>query len=237
MMRVADIHRGFPMRKLTIAALFASAVLAVPAVAQAQDASTTTTTTTTQTTGDTATAPDGSRPFGLEPYFGVMGGYERFDNEATRAGIPRALNANGTVRNNYELAGGLVEGVLGANIPLGPVFVGAEGTVAKGFTGNIDWEYGAAGRAGFRAGDSGLFYGKVGYKWINFDHFSGRSTLGADTNHDYKGWEYGIGFEAGPKDIGLGGLTGRAGVRLRGEVSTFQNFHSIRPMLGVITHF
>lgn len=215
------------MRKFTLAALAASAFLAVPAAAQAQDATTDATT--------TATAPDGSRFFGFEPYFGVLGGYERFDNEATAAGIPRAFNTNGTVRSNYELAGGLVEGVVGANLPLGPVFVGAEGAVAKGFTGNIDWEYGAYGRAGFRAGDSGLFYGKAGYKWVNFDHLAGGSKVG--TNHDYHGWEYGIGFEAGPKDIGLGGLTGNAGVRIRGEVSTFQDFHSIRPMLGIITHF
>ena len=237
------------MRKLTLAALFASACLAVPAAAQAQDATsdtsatattttTTSTTDTTMTTADTtdgATAPDGSRFFGFEPYFGVMGGYERFDNQPQAAGIPQARNANGTVRNNYELAGGLVQGVVGANLPLGPGFLGVEGMVAKGFTGNIDWEYGAAVRGGFRAGDSGLFYAKLGYKWINFDHFSRNSTVG--TNHDYQGWEPGIGFEAGPKVIGLGGLTGRAGVRIRGEVSTFQNFRSIRPMLGVITHF
>jgi outer membrane immunogenic protein len=228
------------MRKLTLAALFASACLAVPAAAQAQDATsdtsaTTTTATTTTDTTDGATAPDGSRFFGFEPYVGVMGGYERFDNQANKTGIPRARNANGTIRNNYELAGGLVQGVVGANLPLGPVFVGAEGSVAKGFTGNIDWEYGAAVRGGFRAGDSGLFYAKLGYKWINFDHFSSNST--ANTSHDYHGWEPGIGFEAGPKDIGLGGLTGRAGVRIRGEVSTFENFRSVRPMLGVITHF
>jgi len=219
------------MRKLTFAALAATALVALPAVVQAQDASTDTMTTTT----DAPTAPDGSNAFGFVPYFGVMGGYERFDNEYSAAGIPRARNTNGSIRNNYELAGGVVEGVVGANVPLGPVFIGAEGTVAKGFTGNIDWEYGAYGRAGFRAGDSGLFYGKLGYKWINFDHFSGNSN--ANTNHDYHGWDYGIGFEAGPKDIGLGGLTNRAGVRLRGEVTTFQNFHSIRPMLGIITHF
>jgi len=219
------------MRKLTLAALFATAALSLPAAAQAQDADTYGTTAT-----DAPTAPDGSNAFGFVPYFGVMGGYERFDNERNAAGIPQARNTNGSVRNNYELAGGIVEGVVGANVPLGPVFVGAEGSVAKGFTGNIDWEYGAAGRAGFRAGDSGLFYGKVGYKWINFDHFSS-TTPNAVTNHDYHGWEYGIGFEAGPKDIGLGGLTNRAGLRLRGEVSTFQDFHSIRPMLGIITHF
>lgn len=216
------------MRKLTLAALFATACLAAPVAVQAQD-------TSSDTSATGPSAPDGSKAFGLEPYFGVLGGYERFDNEPNRAGIPQARLANGAVRNNYQLAGGLVEGVAGVNLPLGPVFVGAEGSVAKGFTGNIDWEYGGAGRAGFRAGDSGLFYGKVGYKWINFDHFSSNST--ANTNRDYRGWEYGFGFEAGPKDIGLGGLTGRAGVRLRGEVSTFQNFHSIRPMLGVITHF
>ena len=222
------------MRKLTLAALFATACLAVPAAVQAQDTSSDTSATTTSDTSG-PTAPDGSKAFGIVPYFGVMGGYETFDNQANSAGIPQARSPNGSIRNNYHLAGGLVEGVAGVNIPLGPLFAGVEGSVAKGFTGNIDWEYGAAARAGFRAGDSGLFYGKVGYKWINFDHFSSNST--ANTNHDYHGWEYGIGFEAGPKDIGLGGLTGRAGVRLRGEVSTFQNFHSIRPMLGIITHF
>jgi outer membrane immunogenic protein len=232
------------MRKLTLAALFASACLAVPAAAQAQDTTsdtsatattTTTDTTTTASTTDGATAPDGSRFFGFEPYFGVLGGYERFDNQGQSSGIPQAFNRNGTVRNKYELAGGLVQGVVGANLPLGPGFIGVEGSVAKGFTGNIDWEYGAAARAGFRAGDSGLFYAKLGYKWINFDHFASGTT--ANTNHDYHGWEPGIGFEAGPKDIGLGGITGRAGLRIRGEVSTFQNFRSIRPMLGVITHF
>ena len=94
---------------------------------------------------------------------------------------------------------------------------------------------GGARQGGFRAGDSGLFYARLGYKWINFDHFS--STSGGNTNHDFHGWEPGIGFEAGPKDIGLGGLTGRAGVRIRGEVDTFGDFHSVRPMLGLITHF
>lgn len=232
------------MRKLTLATLLASACVALPAAAQAQDMSTTSTTTTDTTTAapmasdqsmDNGSAPDGSKGFGFVPYFGVMGGYESFDNEPNKAGLPRTLNTNGTIRHNYHLSGGLVQGVAGFNVPLGPVFVGAEGNVAKGFSGNIDWEYGAAARGGLRVGDSGLFYGKVGYKWINFDHFA--STTPANTNHDYHDWEYGIGFEAGPKDIGLGGLTNRAGLRIRGEVDTFGNFHSIRPMLGVITHF
>lgn len=218
------------MRKLSLAAALAAALFAVPAAAQDQSGA--------PTPGAPApgepTAPDGSKAFGFEPYFGVLGGYESFDNQRNSAGIPVALNANGS-RRRGRLDGELVEGVVGANIPLGPVFVGGEGTVAKGVNGNIDWEYGAFGRAGIRAGESGLFYGKAGYKWVNFDHYIGGSKAG--TNHDYHGWEYGIGFEAGPKDIGLGGLTGRAGVRIRGEVSTFENFKSVRPMLGLVTHF
>lgn len=224
------------MRKLSLAAAIAAAIVAVPAVAQDTTAPSDPSTQTSPGTPAPGepTAPDGSRAFGFEPYFGILGAYENFDNQRTSAGIPVAQNVNGS-RRDYHLAGGLVQGVVGANLPLGPLFVGGEGMVAKGLTGNIDWEYGAAARGGVRVGDSGMFYGKAGYKWINFDHFA--STTIANTKHDYHGWEYGIGFEAGPKDIGLGGLTGRAGLRLRGEVSTFQNFKSIRPMLGVVTHF
>ena len=87
-----------------------------------------------------------------------------------------------------------------------------------------------AGRFGARAGDSGLIYGKVGYQWVNF-------AKRVPTNRDYGDITYGAGFEVGPKDIGLGGITSNAGFRLRGEVSTFGDFHSFRPMLGVITHF
>ena len=116
------------------------------------------------------------------------------------------------------------------------MFAGVEGNVAKGVSGNVNWEYGAAGRFGFRAGDSGLLYGKVGYQWVQFDHF-GATTPGADTGRPYQDWTYGIGVEVGPKDIGLKGLTNNAGVRIRGEVSTYGAFHSIRPMLGLITHF
>jgi len=116
------------------------------------------------------------------------------------------------------------------NVPLGPVFVGAEGSVAKGFTGDIDWQYGAAGRFGFRAGESGLFYGKVGYQWVNFDRFGSNSR-------DFNTVTYGIGAEVGPKDIGLGGITGNSGVRLRMEVSTFGSADSFRPMAGAVFHF
>ena len=212
------------MRKLALAAAVAAASFAVPAFAQ--DMSTTGTTDTAVATDaqvDTAPkAPDGTRAFGIEPYVAVMGGWEQFDRQAV-AGIPAQPKG-------YNLDGALVEGIVGFNVPLGPVFVGAEGAVAKGVSGDIDWQYGAAGRFGLRAGDSGLFYGKVGYNWVNFDKR-------APTNRDFHDVTYGVGFEVGPKDIGLGGLTGNSGLRLRGEVSSFGWVNSFRPTLGVVAHF
>lgn len=217
------------MRKLALAAAVAAASFAVPAFAQ--DMSTTSTTDTTVATDaqvDTAPkAPDGTRAFGIEPYVAVMGGWEQFDREAV-AGIPAQPRG-------YNLDGALIEGIVGVNVPLGPVFVGAEGSVAKGVSGDIDWQYGAYGRFGFRAGDSGLFYGKVGYRWNNFQNFG--PGVVADTNRDYHATVYGIGAEIGPKDIGLGGITGNSGLRLRMEVSTFDDANSFRPMAGVVAHF
>lgn len=201
------------MRKFLTAAALAATTLAVPAFAQDYPT----------TTEMAPTAPDGTRAFGIEPYFGIRGGWEQFDSEPNSAGIPQVNRAD-------KLNGALVEGLLGVNIPLGPVFVGAEGNVAKGVSGDIDWQYGAAGRFGVRAGDSGLIYGKVGYQWVNF-------AKRVPTNRDYDDVTYGAGFEVGPKDIGLGGITGNAGFRIRGEVSTFGDFHSIRPTLGIVTHF
>ena len=165
------------MRKLLLAAASSAALFAVPAAAQDMS--------TTQDTAPVAEAPDGSPAFGLEPYFAIRGGWEQFDAERNDAGI------TGNNRRN-ELNGSLVEGLVGFNIPLGPVFVGAEGNVAKGVSGDIDWQYGAAGRFGLRAGDSGLFYGKVGYNWVNFDKR-------APTNRDFHDVTYGVGFEVGPR--------------------------------------
>ncbi|WP_419809858.1 opacity protein [Sphingomonas sp.] len=215
------------MKKFVTAAAFVGAVLATPAFAQDMAAAPAPEQQSpgSPTPGE-ATSPDGSRAFGLVPYVGVMGGWESFDKDAGH-GIP----------NGRRLDGSLVQGVAGVNVPLGPVFVGAEGNVAKGISGAIDWEYGAAGRFGFRAGDSGLFYGKVGYQWVNFDHFRGLARNTGNTSRDYHAVSYGIGAEVGPKDIGLGGLTNRAGVRLRFEVSTFGNADSFRPLAGVIAHF
>lgn len=209
------------MRSLLVAAAVAALL---PTTAFAQDYGTTDTTTTTADTTATETAPDGSPAFGIEPYFGVMGGYEQFDNTHTTAGIPRLANGR-------DFDGGLVQGVLGVNVPLGPVFVGVEGNVAKGFKGDIDWEYGVAGRAGFRMGDSGLIYGKAGYQWVNFD------ALG-DDSRDFHDITLGLGVEVGPKDIGLGGITGNSGVRLRLEVNSFgKDRNSFQPMAGLIAHF
>ncbi|MHA6718065.1 opacity protein [Sphingomonas sp. RS6] len=193
-----------------VAALAVALPFAIPA-AQAQDSTTT-----------SADAPDGTRAFGVEPYVGVMGGWEQFDRQPN-AGIP-------VEPNGYRYDGSLVQGVAGVNVPLGPVFVGAEGNVVKGVDGDIDWEYGAAGRFGVRAGESGLIYGKVGYQWVNFDRLG-------DDSRDYHAMTYGVGVEVGPKDIGLGGITGNSGVRLRLEMNTFNDAKSFRPMAGVIAHF
>ena len=203
------------MRKFILAtAAAAAACTAAPVLAQDAPA---------DAAPGEAAAPDGSKAFGIEPYFGVLGGWERFDDRPGH-GIPARASGEG-VRD-----GALVQGVVGVNVPLGPVFVGAEGNVAKGVDGAIDWEYGAAGRFGLRAGDSGLFYGKVGYQWVNFDRFG-------NSSRDYHAISYGAGFEVGPKSIGLKGITGNAGFRIRGEVSTFGNADSFRPMLGIVTHF
>lgn len=162
-----------------------------------------------------ATAPDGSEAFGVDPYVGVIGGYHSFDRDA-RPGDPIG----------GRMEGWLVGGVAGINVPLGPVFIGAEGNAVKGFN-DIDWEYGARGRFGFRAGESGLIYASAGYQWVN-----GRRGFG-DT-HD---WIYGVGVEVGPQSIGLGGITGEAGPRLRLAVESYGDFDSIRPTVGVIFHF
>ncbi len=44
------------------------------------------------------------------------------------------------------------------------------------------------------------------------------------------------GVEVGPRDIGLGGITGQSGARLRLSVESM-DMKSIRPMAGVVFHF
>ncbi|MDO6416405.1 opacity protein [Sphingomonas sp. BIUV-7] len=178
--------------------LAALCAVSLPAIAQAQE-----------------TAPDGSKAFGIEPYVGVLGGYHSFDRDSEFGSAPGRVKMNGA----------LISGIAGVNVPLGAFFVGAEGNATKGFS-DIDWEYGAKGRAGFRAGQSGLLYVSAGYQWVNGRHgFS-----------DQKDWVYGGGIEVGPKDIGLGGISLPAGARLRLQIDTY-DFDSIRPMAGVVFHF
>ena len=208
------------MRKLVLAAVAASAAfVATPSLAQDATATDTSAPASAPVDSSTAQAPDGTKAFGFEPYVAVRGGWEEFQSDSV-PGAPRQNKLNGS----------LVEGLVGANVPLGAFFVGAEGNVAKGISGDIDWQYGAAGRFGLRAGESGLIYGKVGYQWVNFDKR-------VNTDRDFHDVTYGIGFEVGPKEIGLGGLTGNSGIRLRGEVSTFGWTNSFRPTLGIVAHF
>lgn len=162
------------------------------------------------------TSPDGSEPaVSFEPYVGVLGGYHTFDKRSEF----------GTVGARGKPNGALIEGVAGVNVPFGPVFVGVEGNAAKGFR-DIDWEYGVRGRFGMRAGQSGMIYASAGYQWVN-----GRRGFS-----DQKDWMYGVGVEVGPKDIGLTGLLGEAGPRIRLQAETY-DFDSIRPMAGVVFVF
>lgn len=151
-------------------------------------------------------------PRSIEPYVGVTGVYDSFD-----------AKENGSGRPEFGPDGWLVEGVAGVNVPVGDTFfVGVEGNVAKGVDGDIDWEYGAAGRAGLKLQDMGLLYGKVGYNWVKLEH---RPLVG-DRNFD--GIVWGGGFELGPRE---------GNIRLRGEFTTMNNIDSIRPSLGVVMAF
>ncbi|MGB3723325.1 MAG: opacity protein [Pacificimonas sp.] len=162
------------------------------------------------------TSPDGSKAFGIEPYVAIGGGYHDFDrtDETPLGGPPDTTD------------GSLIIGTAGVNVPLDMFFIGAEGNIAYGFD-EIEWEYGAAGRFGIRIGESGLLFGKVGYQWIEEERGF----------KDDEGMLYGMGFEVGPQDIGLGGITGQSGVRLRVGVDTFENFESIRPNASLVFHF
>lgn len=194
------------MNKLLLSVAAVAALL--PVAAQAQD-------TTTTTVGTETTAIDGTRAFGIEPYVGVFGGYHDFDR-----------GTDGPLQAGNSANGALVGGYGGVNIPLGAFVVGAEGSIAKGFN-DIDYEYGVTGHAGVRIGDSGMFFGRAGYHWVN-----AKNGFANDKNEIY-----GFGVEVGPKDIGLGGLTGNSGVRLRLAIDTYDDFQSIRPTVGATFHF
>jgi len=185
--------------KRFVAFAFAAA-LSIPAVASAQE-----------------TAPDGTRAYTVEPYVGVLGGYHDYDRDSEF----------GTNARGYKVNGGVLTGIAGVNIGLGPVFVGAEGFGGHG-TADIKWVYGARGRVGARAGESGMIYVSGGYQWTN-----GKLARGFPDRSD---WVYGVGVEVGPKDIGLGGVLGESGPRIRLQAETY-DFDSIAPMAGVVWHF
>ncbi len=154
----------------------------------------------------------------IEPYVGVMAGVHNYDSETSKEGIPPV---------GYK--GRMVEGVAGVNYNVaGPVVLGVEGTASKGVSGDIDWEYGVAGRAGVKAGKDSLIFGKVGYQWTNF------AALG-NNSPDFHGMTYGAGVELSPAD--MGGSAQSSNVRLRVQADTTGNFHSIRPMAGVVAKF
>jgi outer membrane immunogenic protein len=167
-----------------------------------------------------AMAQDGSSRSGLEPYVGVMGGIHDFDND----------QYNGSPPSGYR--GWVVEGVAGANYKMGKFFVGAEGSLAKGVEKDIDWEYGAAGRFGIQAGKDSLIFGKVGYQWTQFAD-SARPLV--NTGRHYDGTTYGFGVELSAAD--MGGTAESSNIRLRGQVDTRGDFHSFRPMVGVVAKF
>lgn len=190
------------MLKIVIAAALGAATLAAPGVAIAQD-------------NAPATAPDGTRAFGLSPYFGIGGGYQDFDRDPTKGPLTQGNGAHAPS----------VDAFAGVDVPLGPVVVGVEGQGARGFQ-DLKWEYGAMGRIGLRAGESGLIFVRAGYRWIE-----GRHGFGNDRNE-----VYGLGVEVGPKSIGLGGLAKNSGVRLRLAVDTY-DLQSIRPSAALVFHF
>ena len=156
----------------------------------------------------------------LEPYVAVMGGLHDFDNEQYKGAPP----------SGYR--GWLVEGVAGVNFDMGPVLIGAEGSAAKGFSKDIDWEYGAAGRVGLKAGKDSIFFAKVGYQWTQFND---KARPAVSTSRKYDGVTYGFGVELSTAD--MGGFINRSNLRIRAQVDTRGNFHSIRPMAGLVLKF
>ena len=73
-----------------------------------------------------------------------------------------------------------------------------------------------------------MFFGKVGYEWTNF------AALGPDSK-DYDGMTYGMGVELSAADMGMS--ANRSNLRFRGQVDTRGNFHSLRPMAGIVLKY
>jgi len=161
---------------------------------------------------------DGTTARRIEPYVALSAGYEWWDRSPTVSGIPPY---------GERFDGTILKGAAGVNVPLGLVFVGAEGNVAKGWQ-DIDWEYGGALRLGIRPGGNGMIYARGGYQWVTFK----RNV--PDTSRAYHDWTFGLGFEIGPKNWSAGKL---GGLRLRSEINSFGKFHSFQPTVGLVLAF
>jgi len=183
------------MKKLLLTAIAVASIAPLHAQAQENDSATT------------------SR---LQPYVAVLGGYNDFDD-------PKSERLPDGIPGDYS--GWMAEGIAGVNFNIGRLVLGAEGNVAKGVSGDIDWEYGAAGRVGLKVGKDSMFFGKVGYTWTNF------AALGKDSR-DYSGVSYGMGVELSAADMGMS--ADRSNIAFRGQVDTRGNFHSLRPMAGIV---
>jgi len=114
------------MRRVMFMSAMALAV-ATPALAQAVPGDMSTASTPATMTPEGKLTADASKPFGIEPYFGILGGYHSFDRK------PGLTGAAGERSDGAQ-----IEGVIGADLPLGPLFIGVEGHGAKGF-GDINW--------------------------------------------------------------------------------------------------
>lgn len=161
-----------------------------------------------------------------------------------------ATDAQGTVAEGYVgLSGGyhdlgtsgpgddggfLIGGVAGFDVPLGTggVFIGAEGNAHYG-TDAIDYEYGVAGRIGYKFPSGGKVYARGGYQWVNIDI---ANFVGLDVDED----DLDISDTDGDYLLGVGGefpvssFGGKA--RIRVGVDTV-SFDTIRPNASLIIGF
>lgn len=135
------------------------------------------------------------------PYVGIVAGHHDYDRDGP--------------------GGTIFGGLAGVDYDLGntPLFIGAEGTVAKG-TGDIDWEYGAVGTFGTRArlGGPWKLFVRAGWHRVDFDRFGHDDSL-----------LLGVGADYAP-------IRSRPGLALRFNADTM-DFNSTRLTGGIVLRF
>jgi hypothetical protein len=148
-----------------------------------------------------ASVPAAAQSNPVRPYVGVVAGDHSYDRDGP----------SGTVYG--ALAG--VDYDLGAT----PLFVGAEGTFAKG-TNDIDTEYGVVGTFGTRAhlGGPWKLFVRAGWHRVNFERFGRDDSL-----------LLGLGADYAP-------IKSRPGLAFRFNADTM-DFHSTRLTGGVVLRF